>query len=279
VSIEAVDTVGLLAGQRDLLTGAIDFSPLPVDPMIEHRVIDAGPTNEAGAVDVWCATAPTIERFTTYRFHRRDVLNEHLCHVWPAAGQEFPALTTVLFEMAGLCIVGADFVPVGDVVFDREYYGRHLLGFSEVVDRYWPALVAHRVGAEPAPSPYFTLQVGSAGGVLAYLSADAREVIKEFLLEVTAAWVRMHADAEPAPAQRAAAVEARRIALMRHAYKGLDYHSPAADGLASVLGWEGANRMFDHVFGPDEPPQPTDRRRAYLEVRHSPGAPPPRPVA
>jgi hypothetical protein len=31
-----------------------------------------------------------------------------------------------------------------------------------------------------------------------------------------------------------------------------------------VLGWTGANLMFDGVFGPDDPPQVMDARRRYL---------------
>jgi hypothetical protein len=271
------DSVGLLAEQRRILTESIDFRPLPVDPLIEHRSIAAAPGNEAGRVDVVSCSAESVERFTTYRFHRADTLTEHLCHVWPGPGWEFPALTTVLFELPEVCIVGADFVPVGDVAFDRTYYGRYLLGFADVVQRHWPALIAHRIGPEPPPSPYFTLQVGSAAGVLAYLSPAAIPAVIDFLCDVTTAWAQMHDGAQPAPPDRAARVEERRLAVMKQAYKGLDYHSPAGDGLASVLGWEGANRMFDAVFGPDDPPQPTDRRRRYLEVDQTPGSPPPRP--
>jgi hypothetical protein len=58
---------------------------------------------------------------------------------------------------------------------------------------------------------------------------------------------------------------------MTKAYKGLDYHSPASRSLASVLGWPGANAMFDHVFGPDVDPQPDDGPRTYLGVAVSPG--------
>ena len=40
-------------------------------------------------------SGPKIERLTAYRFHRQGVLNEHLFHVWPAAGYDWPVLTTV----------------------------------------------------------------------------------------------------------------------------------------------------------------------------------------
>ena len=84
-------------------------------------------------------------------------------------------------------------------------------------------------------------------------------------------WTTLHAQAQSRTDADAAAVEARRVQLMTKAYKALDYHSPASDGLASVLGWTGANLMFDHVFGPDLEDQGLDHKRTYLEVEVSPG--------
>ena len=273
--IEREDSLGLRASQIRILGDALQWEPLPVPDQITHRIIAAGSANEAGAVDPDSFTAPKIERSTLYRFHRSGTLNEHLAHAWPDAGYDFPALTTVIFEMPEVCIIGADFIPVADVAFDQTYYGRYLLGYADVVARHWPDLTAYRLGPEPPPSPYFTLQVGSSVGVLLYLTPDAIPAGKEFLLNVTAEWTKVYRDAEPVAATRRGDVESRRLAIMKRAYKGLDYHSPAGPGLASVLGWTGANMVFDAVFGPDEPPQSVDEQRTYLDVTVSPGTPPP----
>ncbi|CAB4881579.1 unannotated protein [freshwater metagenome] len=104
-----------------------------------------------------------------------------------------------------------------------------------------------------------------------YLTPDGLEPAKEFLLDLTAHWTTLHAMAQPRTDAQAGAVEARRVQLMTKAYKALDYHSPASDGLASVLGWPGANLMFDHVFGPDVIDQGLEGRRTYLDVEVSPG--------
>jgi hypothetical protein len=149
-----------------------------------------------------------------------------------------------------------------------------MLGYASLLQRHWPSLIAHRIGAEPAPDVYFTNQVGSAASVLMYLDTEAVEPAKNFILELTGLWADIAAGAQPRDQPDNAAVEARRIALMKRAYKGLDYHSPASDGLAAVLGWRGANLMFDHVFGPDIDPQPADSRRKYLDVVSTPGAAP-----
>jgi hypothetical protein len=275
--IEREDTLGLRADQAQILGDALQWQPLPVPDLIAHNLIEAGPGNEAGAVDVDSYTAAKIERSTLYRFHRSGMLNEHLAHAWPGPGYDFPALTTVIFEMPEVCIIGADFIPVGDVAFDQTYYGRHMLGYADVVARHWPTLTSYRLGPEPPPSPYFTLQVGSSVGVLLYLDPAAIAAGKEFLLDVTAEWTNVYRDADPVADADAVRVEARRLAVMKRAYKGLDYHSPAGAGLASVLGWTGANMMFDAVFGPDDPPQVADGQRTYLDVDISPGTPP-RPV-
>lgn len=275
--IEREDTLGLRAGQAQILGDALQWEPLPVPDLIAHNRIEAGPENESGAVDVDSYTATKIERSTLYRFHRSGMLNEHLAHAWPGTGYDFPALTTVIFEMPEVCIIGADFIPVGDVAFDQTYYGRYMLGYADVVARHWPKLTSYRLGPEPPPSPYFTLQVGSSVGVLLYLDPAAIDAGKEFLLEVTAEWTNVYRDAGPVAESDADRVEARRLAVMKKAYKGLDYHSPAGPGLASVLGWTGANMMFDAVFGPDDPPQVADAQRNYLDVTISPGTPP-RPV-
>lgn len=274
---EARDDLGLNAAQLRIVGNVLDLRALPVDPLIADRVYAAGEAadgSEAGAVHLASYDADHVERFTVYRYHRSGVLNEHLCHGWPAAGYDFPALTTVVFEFPTMTVVGADLIPVADVAFDRTYYGRWMLGYAELLEKHWPALIAHRMGPEPAPDAYFTNQLGSTLSVLIYLDAAAVEPAVAFLTELTELWAELARDARPRTDDDADAVEARRLALMKRAYKGLDYHSPASDGLAAVLGWRGANLMFDHVFGVDAEPQAADSRRTYLDVVSTPGAAP-----
>lgn len=273
---DPIDHLGLNARQLGLVENRLDLRPLAVDPLIADRVYaagEAGDGSEAGAVRLASYASDKVERFTVYRYHRSGVLNEHLCHGWPAQGYDFPALTSVVFEFPTMTVLGADLLPIADVAFDRTYYGRWMLGYAKLLEEHWPGLVAHRMGPEPAPDAYFTNQVGSTLSVLAYLDADAVEPAVAFLAALTELWASLVEDAQPRT-EDAAAVEARRLALMKRAYKGLDYHSPASDGLAAVLGWRGANLMFDHVFGPDIEPQTMDARRTYLDVASSPGAPP-----
>ncbi len=271
LAIDREDNLGLLDEQLALVSAGALLTPLAVPAEIAHRRVEAGPTNEAGGVDVRSFAGDRIERLTAYRFHRRDVLNEHLFHVWPGPQHEFPALTTVIFEMPSMLILGADFVPIADVAFDPTYYARYLGDFSDLVAARWSELVARRLGPEPPPDPYFTHQLGSRVSLLMYLEQSAVDVARSFILEATDLWTSMYASAEPTPESRAGRVEERRNTLMREAYKGLDYHSPASDGLASVLGWKGANLMFDTVFGPDDLAQPLDHKRTYLDVALSPG--------
>lgn len=270
-AVDREDNLGLLDEQLALVRAMAPLTPLVVPEEIAHRRIEAGPSNEAGGVDVRSFTGDKIERLTAYRFHRRDVLNEHLFHVWPGRHYEFPALTTVIFEMPSMLILGADFVPIGDVAFDPTYYARYLGDFSDLVAARWSDLVACRLGPEPPPDPYFTHQLGSRVSLLMYLENSAVDAARSFIVEATELWTSMCAGADPVPESRAGRVEERRNALIRKAYKGLDYHSPASDGLASVLGWQGANLMFDAVFGPDDVSQPLDRKRTYLDVALSPG--------
>lgn len=270
-AIDPKDTLGLNDAQLDIIQRAIALEPMPVDERIADRTYEATATNEAGRVRLRNFTDPKISRLTAYRFHRENMLNEHLFHIWPAEGFDFPALTTVIFEMPQVLILGADLLPIADVVFDRTYYGRWMLGYAEVLKKHWPALAEHRAGPEPAPDPYFTNQIGSTMSVLMYLKHSGLEPAQAFLLELTEHWTTLHAQAQPRTDADAAAVEARRVQLMTKAYKALDYHSPASDGLASVLGWTGANLMFDHVFGPDLEDQGLDHKRTYLEVEVSPG--------
>lgn len=273
---QSADLLGLNATQLRLCHDRLQLRPLPVDPLIADRTYRAGdgaPDSEAGAVHLQSFESDRIERFTVYRFHRAGVLNEHLCHGWPGAGYDFPALTTVVFEFPTMTIVGADLLPIADVAFDRTYYGRWMLGYADLLEQHWSSLIAHRIGPEPPPNAYFTNQVGSTLSVLLYLDVDATDPAVSFIADLTDHWAGLVTEATPR-VDDAEAVEARRHALMKRAYKGLDYHSPASDGLAAVLGWRGANAMFDHVFGPDEVPQTSDGRRVYLDVERSPGAAP-----
>ena len=272
LAIDREDHLGLLDAQLEIVRSRVALTALPLPEQIAHRRVLAGPTNEAGGVDVRSFTGDKIERLTAYRFHREEVLNEHLFHAWPEQGYDYPALTTVIFEMPALLVVGADLVPIADIAFDPTYYARYLEGYSHLVAARWPTLVAHRVGPEPPPDPYFTHQLGSRLSLLMYLEPAALELARSFLIEVTELWGGVRAAALPTPDVRARRTEDRRVALMRSAYKGLDYHSPASAGIASVLGWEGANLMFDTVFGVDEVEQrPLDRPRRYLDVALSPG--------
>jgi len=271
---DPVDHLGITAEQLAVVARVVELSELPVDPRIRHQVLspgDRGPDSGAGAVTLRSFTGPKIERVTAYRFQRTGLLNEHLFHAWPAAGYDFPALTTVIFEMKGWVILGADLIPIADVAFYREYYSQWHGEHTDLVQEFWPRLQPHLMTQSPPPDAYFTNQLGSRLAVLANLHADALPVALDYVRGLTALWTRLWERAEPTPEEHRAHVDARRWNLMKKAYKGLDYHSPAGPSLASVLGWEGANLMFDHVFGPDDPPQPLDARRTYLGVEVSPG--------
>lgn len=268
------DTLGLIDAQRALIAAAVPVEPLPVDTRIERQVLEVGgpsPESLAGAITLSTAHGPKVERTTTYRFQRRDILNEHLCHAWPAEGYDLPALTTVVFELPNAVILGADLIPMADVAFDREYYGRWYAEHTDLVTEHWPRISPHLLAPSPPPDAYFTNQLGSRLAVLTNLRPDGFGPAVDYVLALTELWTRLWERAEPAPAAYREATEARRRQLMHRAYKGLDYHSPASPSLASVLGWTGANLVFDHVFGPDDPPQPLDERRTYLDVEVSPG--------
>jgi hypothetical protein len=268
------DTLGLIDAQRRILAAAVPLEPLPVDPRIALEVLEPGdrsPESLAGAITLTTATGPKLARTTAYRFQRRDILNEHLFHAWPAPGYDLPALTTVVFELPGALILGADLIPIADVAFDREYYGRWYAEHTDLVAEHWPRLSPHLLAPSPPPDAYFTNQLGSRLAVLTNLRPEGFGAAVDYVLALTELWTRLWERAESAPAAYRDATEARRVQLMTRAYKGLDYHSPASPSLASVLGWTGANLVFDHVFGPDEPPQPLDQRRTYLAVEVSPG--------
>lgn len=270
-AISCDDHLGLNDAQTAIVASATELTELAVDERIAHRSYPHDDDARSGNVRLRNFSAPGISRMTAYRFHRHNLLNEHLFHVWPAAGYDFPALTTVIFEMPQVLILGADLLPIADVVFDRTYYGRWMLGYAELLQQHWPAIVAHRAGPEPAPDPYFTNQIGSTMSVLLYLTPEGLEPAREFLLALTQHHSELLANATPRTDALADAVEARRVQLMTKAYKGLDYHSPASDSLAAVLGWPGANLMFDAVFGPDDIDQGLEGKRTYLDVVVSPG--------
>jgi hypothetical protein len=271
LTITQDDHLGLNDHQLAIVQAAIDLTPLPVDERIADRVYPASDTNQPGAIRTRCFSGERISRLTAYRFHRADLLNEHLFHAWPAAGYDYPALTSVIFERPEMVILGADLLPIADVVFDRTYYGRWMLGYADLLAEHWPGLIAHRLGPEPAPDPYFTNQIGSTTSVLIYLAPEALESSIAFLTALTEHWITLHDRAEPRTDDDADDVERRRIQLMTKAYKALDYHSPASDSLAAVMGWPGANLQFDAVFGPDEVDQGLDAKRTYLDVALSPG--------
>jgi len=269
--ISAEDTLGLNDIQVGIVRAAIDLQPMEVDERIADRVYPASPSNEPGRIRTQIFTGGNVSRITAYRFHREDLLNEHLFHAWPGQGYDFPALTTVLFERPDMVILGADILPIADVAFDRTYYGRWMLEFADLLAEYWPSLIEHRLGPEPAPDPYFTNQIGSTTSVLLYLDTAVIPTAMAFLTELTELWVTLHNRAELRTDAMAADIDRRRVQLMTKAYKGLDYHSPASDSLASVMGWPGANLQFDAVFGPDTPPGLMDSKRTYLDMVISPG--------
>ena len=264
---DPVDHLGITAEQLALVRRAIPLEELPVDPRIRHQVLspgDRGPDSGGGAVTLQTFTGPKVERATAYRFQRAGLLNEHLFHAWPAAGYDYPALTTVIFEMKGWIVLGADLIPLADVAFYRDYYATWHGEHSALVREFWPRLQPHLMTPSPPPDAYFTNQLGSRLAVLANLHTDALPAALDYVRGLTTLWTQLWERAEPTPEEHHAHVDARRWNLMKKAYKGLDYHSPAGPSLASVLGWEGANLMFDHVFGPDEPPQPLGGQRTYL---------------
>jgi hypothetical protein len=268
------DTLGLIGAQRAIVAGAVPLEPLPVDPRIAFEVHEAGgtsPESMPGAITLSTAHGPKLKRTTAYRFQRRDILNEHLFHAWPGEGYDFPALTTVVFELPNALILGADLIPIADVAFDREYYGRWYAEHTDLVAEHWPRLSPHLLAPSPAPDAYFTNQLGSRLAVLTNLRPEGFGAAVDYVLALTELWTRLWERAEPSPAAYRDQTEARRHQLMTRAYKGLDYHSPASPSLASVLGWTGANLVFDHVFGPDVPEQALDQRRTYLDVEVSPG--------
>jgi hypothetical protein len=272
---DPVDHLGITQEQLAIVREAIELQELRVDPRIRDHVLAPGDRGEGtlgGAVRMQSFTGP-LERLSTYRFQRAGILNEHLFHAWPGAGYDFPLLTTVVFEMVGDWIMlGVDMPPVVDVVFDREYYGRYYEGAHRGPDRALAAALAAPAPAEPAARRLLHQPLGSRLSVLVDLDGEAMPAALDYVRAVTRAWVEAWASAEPVqdPAARAQ-IDLRRWTLMKKAYKGLDYHSPAGPSLASVLGWEGANLMFDHVFGPDEPEQPLTHQRRYLGVDVSPG--------
>ena len=271
---DPVDTLGLLAAQRSILADSIALEPLPVDPRIDGHVLEPGDRGEgslAGAITLSTATGPRLARTTAYRFQRRGILNEHLFHAWPAPEHDLPALTTVVFELPDALILGADLIPIADVAFDREYYGRWYAEHTALVAEHWPRISPHLLAPSPPPDAYFTNQLGSRLAVLTNLRPDGFEAAVDYVLALTRLWTQLWERAEPTPEPQRARTEERRRRLMTQAYKGLDYHSPASPSLASVLGWTGANLVFDHVFGPDEVEQPLDARRSYLDVEVSPG--------
>lgn len=271
---DPVDTLGLLAAQREILASAVPLEPLPVDPRIEAHVLepdDRGPGTLAGAIALSTARGPRLERTTAYRFQRRSILNEHLVHAWPAADHDLPALTTVVFELPDALILGADLIPIADVAFDREYYGRWYAEHTALVAEHWPRISPHLLAPSPPPDAYFTNQLGSRLAVLANLRPEGFGAAVDYVLALTELWTLLWRRSEPTPEPQRARTEERRRRLMTRAYKGLDYHSPAAPSLASVLGWTGANLVFDHVFGPDEVEQPLEEKRSYLDVEVSPG--------
>jgi hypothetical protein len=271
---DPVDHLRITHEQLAILRSVLPLEELPVDPRIREHAVEVGergPETLAGAVALQTFTAPKLERTTAYRFQRRGILNEHLFHAWPASGYDYPALTTVIFEMNGAIILGADLIPIADVAFYREYYGRWYAEHTDLVREFWPRLTPFLRTQSPPPDAYFTNQLGSRLAVLTDLSPDAMPVALDYVRELTRLWTTLWSRAEPTPEIHRDHVEARRKALMTRAYKGLDYHSPASPSLASVIGWTGANLMFDHVFGPDDPDQGLDTRRTYLDVEVSPG--------
>ena len=135
-AIDPQDSLALNDAQLNIIQRAIALEPMPVDERIADRTYEATATNEAGRVRLRNFTDPKISRLTAYRFHRENMLNEHLFHIWPAKGFDFPALTTVIFEMPQVLILGADLLPIADVIFDRTYYGRWMLGYSEVLKKH-----------------------------------------------------------------------------------------------------------------------------------------------
>ena len=264
--------MGLIDAQRAILAGAIPLEPLPVDPSITDAALevgDRGPEQLAGAIRLSTATGPKLTRTTAYRFQRRDILNEHLVHGWPAAGYDFPALTTVVFEFPASTCSAPTSPDRRRRVRPRPTTAagcRH----AELLAKHWPRLSAHLLGAEPAPDAYFTNQLGSRLAVLMYLRPEGFGAAVDYVLALTTLWTELWERADPSPETQRERPR-RAVALMKRAYKGLDYHSPASRSLAAVLGWTGANLMFDHVFGPDVDDQPLDERRSYLDVEVSPG--------
>lgn len=271
---DPVDRLGITDDQLAILSEAVPLTAQPVDERVADRVYEAGDGGEgtlAGAVRVRVHAAPKCERVTAYRFQRRGILNEHLFHAWPGEGFDFPALTTVIFEMQPGVILGADLIPIADVAFYPEYYGLWYGEMTSLTREFWPRIVEHMRTPAPPPDPYFTNQLGSRLAILADLTPEGLPVAREYLLALTRLWTHLWSRAEPTPEPQRERAEARRSSLMSLAYKGLDYHSPAAPSLAAVLGWAGANLMFDSVFGPDPVPQPAGERRTYLGVDVSPG--------
>ena len=76
------------------------------------------------------------------------------------------------------------------------------------------------------------------------------EEAQAFQREVLSCWLDVWEQAEPLPEPERAAYNHRREVLIRQAYKRSDYESIASKVMASVVGWETTNGIFDAVFGP-----------------------------
>ncbi|GIW09672.1 MAG: hypothetical protein KatS3mg061_0729 [Dehalococcoidia bacterium] len=238
------DDLQQIAAYRALLEQRLPLEPLPVPEHVRYA------ESERGWEDLLLFRAPKIERITLHRFFAYGRVREHLCLGWPAEDYDFPAIGLDLYEHAASFTLVADLLPMQDLAFHRDYYDRYLRGYQQVLTRWWPQLLAHVVQPLPPPPAYFTNQLGSCLALHLPLQYTGLEEAQAFQREVLSCWLDVWEQAEPLPEAERAAYNHRREVLIRQAYKRSDYESIASKVMASVVGWETTNGIFDAVFGP-----------------------------
>jgi hypothetical protein len=227
----------------ELLHRRLPLTPLPVPDHVRRC------ETERGWEDLALFTAPKIERITVHRFFALGRVREHLCLGWPAEDYDFPALGLDLYEHADHFNLTADFLPMQDIAYHRDYYDRYLAGYKDLVYSWWPKLIEHRVEPVEPPRAYFTNQLGSCLALHLPLRYEGLPTALAFQREAVGVWLDVWDRAEPVSEAERERYNTRRNQLIRGAYKRSDYDSVASKVMAAVVGWETTNGIFDAVFG------------------------------
>lgn len=226
-----------------LLQERLPLEPIPVPDHVRRC------ETERGWEDLFVFRAPKIERITVHRFFALGRVREHLCLGWPAEDYDLPGLGIDLYERPDHFNLTADFLPMQDIAYHRDYYDRYLAGYKELVYAWWPKLIEHRVEPTPPPPAYFTNQLGSCLALHLPLRYEGLQTALAFQREAVKVWLDVWEKAEPVPEPERARYNARREQLIRGAYKRSDYDSVASKIMAAVVGWETTNGIFDAIFG------------------------------